>query len=151
MAEETRPLEADSDRASTTPGTGQGENNHIHAPLALPESGEADIRTKALIGAILVFVIIVIIAALATWLLVRDWSETGPARTFPSRPLPAAGPVLQISPPEDLAALRAHEDKLLDSTEWVDRKNGIARIPIEQAMTLLIQRSGQPAPAERSR
>jgi hypothetical protein len=50
-------------------------------------------------------------------------------------------PPLQVSPAKDLAALRAEEDRLLYSTEWVDLRAGIARIPIDQAMALLVKRS----------
>jgi hypothetical protein len=121
------------------------EDENIHQPLAYPESGEADIRTKALIGAIVVFAVVVITASLATWLLVKDWSEPGPATTLPSRPFPAPNVTLQIAPPLDMAELQAREDSLLHRTEWIDQERGIVRIPIEQAMALLAKRAGAAA------
>ena len=48
---------------------------------------------------------------------------------------------LQTAPARDLAVLRAREDRELHGTEWLDRQAGIARIPIEQAMALLLKRS----------
>jgi hypothetical protein len=43
-------------------------------------------------------------------------------------------------PGASLAELRAAEDSDLNSYGWVDRKSGIARIPIERAMQLLLER-----------
>lgn len=45
-------------------------------------------------------------------------------------------PRLQNSPFDDLRKLRAEEDKALNSYGWVDRKAGIARIPIERALEI---------------
>jgi hypothetical protein len=49
-------------------------------------------------------------------------------------------PRLIIKPGASLAELRAAEDSDLNSYGWVDRKSGIARIPIERAMQLLLER-----------
>jgi hypothetical protein len=117
-------------------------DRHMHEPLLSPESGEADIRTKALVGAVAAFGVLVVVAGIGTWFLVKDWADTGPLPKPPARPLPIVGPVLQLSPTRDLAALRAREDKLLQGTEWIDRDKGLARIPIEKAMELLAKRAG---------
>jgi hypothetical protein len=49
-------------------------------------------------------------------------------------------PNLQINPHDDLLALRAREETELNGYGWVDRSNGIVRIPIERAMDLLLER-----------
>jgi len=49
-------------------------------------------------------------------------------------------PRLQISPAEDLKAFREREEAKLTSYGWVDKENGIVRIPIERAMGLLLER-----------
>jgi hypothetical protein len=49
-------------------------------------------------------------------------------------------PRLQTSPREDMEKLLAHETAVLESYGWVDKNAGIARIPIEEAMTLTVQR-----------
>lgn len=118
------------------------ENDRMHEPLPAPESGETDIRTRALVGAVAAFGILVVVSGIAAWFLVKDWAETGAVPEPPSRPVPAVGPMLQISPPKDLAALRAREDRLLHGTEWIDREKGLARIPIEKAMELRVKRAG---------
>jgi hypothetical protein len=46
-------------------------------------------------------------------------------------------PRLQTDPAADLSAYVRKEQHLLDSYGWVDRKRGIARIPIEVAMERL--------------
>lgn len=49
-------------------------------------------------------------------------------------------PRLQVSPSEDLAAMRAEEEAILTTYGWADRASGVVRIPIERAMELLVQR-----------
>lgn len=53
-------------------------------------------------------------------------------------------PRLQFQPYQEVRDLRAHEDHVLASYGWVDQKNGVVRIPINQAIDLLLQR-GLPA------
>jgi hypothetical protein len=60
-------------------------------------------------------------------------SNTAALERFPS-------PHLQLSPPTDLAAFRAQEERALTNYGWLDRSNGVVRIPIERAMELLVQR-----------
>jgi hypothetical protein len=55
------------------------------------------------------------------------------AREFPQ-------PRLQVKPGASLAELRAAEESDLNSYGWVDRKAGIARVPINRAMQLLLER-----------
>lgn len=46
----------------------------------------------------------------------------------------------QPSPRTDLETFRAREEAELNSYGWIDRKSGIVRIPIDQAMDLLLQK-----------
>jgi hypothetical protein len=56
------------------------------------------------------------------------------------RVLPPAGvPRLQAHPVADLQKYLSRERKVLNTYGWVDRKNGIVRIPIQRAMTILLQ------------
>jgi hypothetical protein len=66
-------------------------------------------------------------------------------------PDPSAGPSelppaprLQVTPAADLHQLRERENNLLNDYGWVDRKEGMARIPIDRAMDIISQR-GLPA------
>ena len=48
-------------------------------------------------------------------------------------------PRLQTDPSEDLAKFLVGEDKRLNTYYWIDRKNGVVHIPIEQAMQELAE------------
>jgi hypothetical protein len=74
------------------------------------------------------------------WLRVRQtvaaqtpsvWTES--AGTFPQ-------PQLETRPGITLEAVRATEERRLHSYGWVDRNAGVAHIPIERAMQLLLER-----------
>ena len=56
-------------------------------------------------------------------------------------------PRLQPAPALELEELQARWQLALESYGWVDREAGIARIPIERAMTILAERGG-PNPVE---
>jgi hypothetical protein len=60
-------------------------------------------------------------------------------------------PRLQQSEPVDLARLRAKEEALLSTYGWVERKEGIVRIPIDEAMQLLADPKTAEAKGIRSR
>ena len=57
------------------------------------------------------------------------------------------GPLLEERPVEDLRKFHEAEDAKLSSYGWIDRTNGVVRIPIERAMELLAH-SGLPARTE---
>jgi hypothetical protein len=53
---------------------------------------------------------------------------------------PTPEPRLSVKPGDDLKLMRAEEDKILNSYDWVDRDKGIVRIPIARAVEILAQR-----------
>jgi hypothetical protein len=58
------------------------------------------------------------------------------------RPL-APPPRIQVAPANDIVDYRDAQARLLGSYGWIDQKKGIARIPIDRAMELLL-RQGLP-------
>lgn len=50
------------------------------------------------------------------------------------------GPLLQVSPREDLEILRERTERELMKPAWIDREGGVARIPIDRAMSLVAER-----------
>ena len=54
-------------------------------------------------------------------------------KTFPK-------PVLEYSEQTQFTSEVEKQDKVLESYDWVDQKNGVVRIPIERAMDVLAQR-----------
>jgi len=94
------------------------------------------------------------VASVAMWAMFHGFESRLRAKdTAPSPLLAETGtpqppePRLQTTPVQDLAAVRAMEDSLLHGYGWVDRSAGVARIPIESAMDLLLAR-GVPVRAE---
>jgi hypothetical protein len=95
------------------------------------------------------FLVIVVFAA-GVWGMIRVLQGLQPperATAIETSRALVPEPRLQANPQADLAALRAHEHEILTNYGWVDRDQGIARIPIDQAMEIL-QRRGWPAQQE---
>ena len=56
-----------------------------------------------------------------------------------TRQLPL-GPQLQVNPREDWLKFREEQEKSLETYAWENRTAGIARVPIEEAMELLVKK-----------
>jgi hypothetical protein len=54
------------------------------------------------------------------------------------------GPRLLVNQKLDMEAFRASEDALLNNYGWVDRKQGIVRVPIDRAIELLARQGTPP-------
>lgn len=50
-------------------------------------------------------------------------------------------PHLQLSAPADLSDFRAREETELNTYGWVNKTEGIVRIPIQQAMNLILEKN----------
>jgi hypothetical protein len=89
---------------------------------------------------------------LGLWGLFRFFEAREAKRDQPVPPMVAASlrrtprePRLERDPLAPRIAAQSREDATLTSYGWVDRNAGIARIPIDRAMELLVER-GLPAP-----
>ncbi|HTK28788.1 MAG TPA: hypothetical protein VL309_04520 [Vicinamibacterales bacterium] len=112
------------------------------------------------LGGVLAFAVGLFVVALVihvlVWVLYTYFAGRAiAARGVPTYPLAVnqAGrvppePRLQTNPREDLRTLRDSEDAILNSYAWVDKNNGIVRIPIGDAMKLTLER-GLPAREQR--
>jgi hypothetical protein len=82
-----------------------------------------------------------LVGGAAYWL----WSDRlpGPWRGAPNTRLDfkTEGPLLDSAPQPARVAYEAEKQRLLDSWQWIDRSKGVARIPIEQAMALMVQQA----------
>jgi hypothetical protein len=117
------------------------------------ETSDVDIRGVLAFGVGLVVVAFVI--HLLVWVLFRFFDVREARQGIPQYPLAAQQesrlppePRLQTNPRQDLEDLRAAEQELLTTYGWVDRNAGIVRIPIDEAMKLVVQR-GLPSREER--
>jgi len=69
----------------------------------------------------------------------RKQTQVYPMAVSEQNRLPPA-PRFQENPQQELQELRAKQKALLEGYGWVNKDAGIARIPIEEAMKIVIQR-----------
>ena len=115
---------------------------HERHPAGHHETTDASISglVKFSIG---LFLLIVVALVGMQWMFnyFRNTQQLGPpASPFAESQAQPPGPRLQVHPAQDLKQLRQGEDEKLNSYGWVDQKAGIARIPVDRAMDLLIQK-----------
>ena len=105
--------------------------------------------------------IVIVVVTIVCYALFRYYTaheENPPATESPFadvRQLPPA-PRLQVYPREDWLKFREEQQKSLETLAWANRSAGIARVPIEEAMDLLVKkgvpvRGDQSAPAAEER
>jgi hypothetical protein len=120
---------------STVPQSQKGGAGH--------KRKDADVVSIFLIGvAVLLFVVLVL---LIIWMTLRHLrversKKEGSTKRVVEKAETFPRPRLQVDPAEDLAQMRARDLLELTTYGWIDRKAGIARIPIERAMQLLAER-----------
>jgi hypothetical protein len=85
-----------------------------------------------------------VLAALLMWWLLRGFSRHDEKRDVRLTPIevrspeqPPPEPRLQVSPSEDLRRMRAEEERLLHHAAWVDRRQGIVRVPVDVALDVI--------------
>ena len=108
----------------------------------------SDINYKLMIGAIILLIIVTVCSMLLS---VRIYG-TMETRQVEARPTPFPLYQLRPTPPpprlqpnpidrttaeQDMANLLLQENAILDSYGWVDKEEGIVRIPVERAIDLL--------------
>jgi hypothetical protein len=54
-----------------------------------------------------------------------------------TRPVVPPEPRIEVAPSEQLQQLRAREDHIQSTYAWVDKQNGVVRVPIDRAIELL--------------
>jgi hypothetical protein len=101
-------------------------------PFGCEPSGIA-VRRILAIGAVLA--VGVIVTVISVHAVLEHRLEPTRAGTLHTEPIPPA-PRLQAHPQDDLAALRAQKQTLLESWGWTDATRQFARIPIERAMAI---------------
>ena len=127
------------------------EKDPIHGPTTAQghpagpghERSDADTRKVLLFGVLLAA--IVLAACLAMWITFGYLNAHQPPTGPPPSPLAVGrrlppSPRLQVSETEDIGKLVSEEEKQLASYGWIDKDGGVAHIPIERAMDLLLER-----------
>jgi hypothetical protein len=99
-------------------------------------------KNMAIFGVALAVMILIVL-----WVcyeLFQHYSTVSMKTEVPPSPLsytrePTPEPHLLVVPGQELKAMRAAEDSLLNSYAWVDKEKGIVRIPIQRAIDILAQ------------
>ncbi len=131
------------------------EEKHAGAPAGASgpghETRDLKPRTILLFG-IGLSITILICLAIANWMFhyfAAVQTASGPALSPLAKQEAPSGPHLQAHAPEDLRKFRGEEEAILNSYGWVNQQAGVARIPIDRAMQLLVQQglptAGPPA------
>lgn len=107
-----------------------------------------DVNLRAVLALAVGVAVMALVVHAALWFLLRSLHAAAGQSDPPRTPLAEdvtipPGPRLQQAPVRDYQAFRAREEAALDSYGWVDRRQGVVRIPIERAMELLVER-GEP-------
>jgi hypothetical protein len=110
-------------------------------PSPAHETADVDGRRIWLTGGILAATIVVVGFAASGALRLFRHETDRPLFATNTTPTQMPSPPLQGAPALDLKALRAQKHAMLNEYRWIDRDKGVVRIPIEQAMALLIARS----------
>ena len=89
-------------------------------------------------------VVVAVLVQLGLWWMFHQFEQAQARRESPpalvQAPAPAPEPRLQISPQEDLDQMLHQENEVLSTYGWIDRERGIARIPIDRAMQLFLEK-----------
>jgi hypothetical protein len=132
-------------------GHSSADDQYLETP-----SGAAYEHTDASVYIVVKFAMWLVIAAVVIHvglaLLFDAFAERRVERTEPRFPLAMRDeppvppePRLQRFPREDILHLRVHEDSMLQSYGWVDKGAGTVRIPIQDAMRLVLERQMLPS------
>lgn len=73
----------------------------------------------------------------------------GVQKDIPPEPRLQGVPAHRTDPQQDLREMRSKDESDLNSYGWVDEQNGIARIPIKEAMKIIVEKgfpSSEPKP-----
>jgi hypothetical protein len=107
----------------------------------------SDVNIRAIFAAGFGLILVAALIHVLVWLLFLFFAGREGATVSPRYPLAASEatrlppePRLQTAPREDLRALRAREEAILNSYSWVDRNAGTVRIPIKEAMRIILEK-----------
>lgn len=118
------------------------------------ESSDADLSAVTRVG--LGIAVVATLVALALVPILKGMVAYQAKSDAPAPPIAgfepkrqAPEPRLQEEPFRDWTTLKARQEQQLHGYGWVDEANGVTRIPIEQAMRMIVERGlpARPAPS----
>ena len=104
----------------------------------------SDMNPKYIAYSALGLVVAAIVIQVLIWWMFHRFEQAQARReiqpTLVEAPKRAPEPRLQVSPQDDLQELLRQENQILNTYGWIDRGTGTARIPIERAMQLFLEK-----------
>lgn len=116
-----------------------------NAPGATPGYETRDANAGGVFKFLVALGIVLVVTALVSWGLFRyfsahDVNQAASDSPFAdTRQLPL-GPQLQVNPRADWLKFREEQEKSLETYAWENRSAGTVRVPIEEAMELLVKK-----------
>jgi hypothetical protein len=120
----------------------------------------SDVSIALVVKSLLALAAVICLLLLVLWpfylLLVHvQKSGTGEQPTLhpamlPPEPRLQGAPGHQEQPEVELQKLRSDAESVLDSFGWIDKTNGIARIPIDEAMRIVAEENAAPSRSTRA-
>jgi hypothetical protein len=116
-----------------------------NAPSTTPGYETHDANAGGAFKFLVALGIVLVVAGLVCWGLFRyfsshDVNQSASDSPFAdTRQLPL-GPQLQVNPREDWLKFREEQEKSLETYAWENRSAGTVRVPIEEAMELLVKK-----------
>lgn len=108
---------------------------------------ESDVNVSAIIRYGIGLLVIAAVLHVFLWWLQGTYSRQNQRAQTQVYPLAAGqqdrlppSPRFQENPQQELQDLRARQKALLEGYGWVDKQAGVARIPIEDAMKMVVER-----------
>lgn len=116
-----------------------------NAPGKSPRYETRDVYAPGVVGFLVGLGIVIVLVALACWgffgfdleHFLEPAASSSPFATTRQVPL---GPQLQVDPRQDWLKFREEQQKSLETFGWENRSAGTVRVPIEEAMQLLVKK-----------
>jgi hypothetical protein len=137
---------------------------HKTTKETLPPSDRSGINTRAVLTFCGALIVIAVVVHIAVWYLFKVFDDREKSRDpvlsplvpkqqqLPPEPRLEAHPNTlstdkQLFDPQAMETLKEQSDQQLENYGWIDDKNGIVRIPIKEAMKMVVEQSKQPQTA----
>lgn len=124
-----------------------------HDPAHAPETEQFDreINLRGVILSGVVLVIVAVVAHLVVWWMLKGFQRHDQKRDVRLSPIEAAnpqqappGPLLQRDVVGDMRKMREEEDRALNQAAWIDRGQGVVRLPLADAIDVVAARGVAP-------
>ena len=122
--------------------------------MTMHEGFDSDLNVRGIVGFALAIILAIVISGAVMWWISTELRDERAGLDPAESVIPEAraayeppGPRLQVDPEAELQALRAAEEEVLTTYQWVDEAGGIAQIPVDRAIEILAAEA-EHAPAQ---